>query len=861
MKPDDDESIEMEAPMTRALFDTDLAQSAGGSVFDPEGTEGEETNRSPSRTDVEDSKSASMGSSQGAGSAWTTGGGIRRGIVGKIEPGQVLYSKYRVLKKIGSGAMGEVWLVRHVTLKSEHALKVIIPNFASNPVALMRFQRELEIMATLRQEHAVTIFDAFLDEEGGYIDMEFLDGQTIHEVLQAVRAQPDRDPTESLMPLDWIVRILDQLCEVLQVAHSKGIVHRDLKPSNIMLLNGRKPGKESLKVLDFGIAKIRDDPDSAAARDEDSESNKTQGFIGTPSYASPEQAMVRDDVDGRADLYSVGIMLYEFVTGRLPFRGNQWQVISQNANVQPPSFFEANPKLRPMPELEHAILRVLSKDRDHRPSTASQLFEEIREAVVAVMPAGSSGLTPPTWDAAPFYTPPSGTGISHPTLFPTERESQFGKQPVSTQAVTVMSEQSVVAPAKEWSDSPSNLGLVVADQPTKRGPKIAVIVGLVFVSVVVVAGLMAFMNRRPVESSANGSSGSGALGSKNTSTVEPKGGTGTATTPKSGAPTLTFESYWPPNYVPAGDASSDQIYPERVRRTTDQVYFNRIEDGIYLPDGYEIDKQAGLADDGWPKAITRDNVRFLRIVGEKAEWMMGNWDDLTGAGGSDGPAHPVILTGFYMQETEVTNGQFEAYLKSTPDKSRPEDWESVFSKLRREEKELAGRHPAVNLSHEEARLYAVHMKAQLPTEAQWEFAARSRGKEIRFVWGNAPDPSQKQANVEYQGGRTTAPVGSFPPDRTAQGLLDMTGNVQEMCRDKWEPYKQTDIRERDPCLLPSPAEARGDTVNYAIRGGDYSSIPAICGTTYRAVSHPLNFREVNLGFRLVVECPDTRKPR
>src|SRR6202034_1311909 len=101
---------------------------------------------------------------------------------------------------------------------------------------------------------------------------------------------------------------------------NKGIVHRDLKPSNMMLLGDRSPGKEYLKVLDFGIAKIRDDPEGVAGRDQEEAENKTQGFIGTPSYGSPEQAMGME-VDGRADLYSVGIMLYEFVTGRLPFRG------------------------------------------------------------------------------------------------------------------------------------------------------------------------------------------------------------------------------------------------------------------------------------------------------------------------------------------------------------------------------------------------------------------------------------------------------------------------------------------------------------------------------------------------------------
>ena len=190
------------------------------------------------------------------------------------------------------------------------------------------------------------------------------------------------------MPLDWIVRVLDQLCEVLQVAHEKGIVHRDLKPSNMMLLGGRKPGKEYLKVLDFGIAKIRDDPESVASQRPGAAEHKTQGFIGTPSYGSPEQAMGRDDIDGRADLYSVGDHALRVrhrpaaVPGQ-PLADDE----PERHRRRPPPFAEANPRLRPMPEVEHAILRVLAKDRDQRPQTARELFEEFRQAVEAIQPS------------------------------------------------------------------------------------------------------------------------------------------------------------------------------------------------------------------------------------------------------------------------------------------------------------------------------------------------------------------------------------------------------------------------------------------------------------------------------------------
>jgi len=300
--------------------------------------------------------------------------------------------------------MGDVWLVRHASMDDLHALKLIVSNIASNEVALKRFQREFKVMASLKHQHAVQIYDACIDDEGGYIDMEYVQGQTLHDILAAGRKRPDLDSSATLMPLDWIVKVLDQLTDVLQEAHEKGIVHRDLKPGNLMLLDGRKPGKEYLKVLDFGIAKIRDDPDNAANM------TLTQGFIGTPSYGSPEQAMNRQDIDGRADIYSVGVMLYEFVTGRLPFKGVQFQVMHQHATVPPPPFHEANPKLRPLPELEHAILKAMAKDRAHRQQTAREFFDEVARAIEDIQ--GPTPRTPPSTWVAPRSVSQPGTTVA-----------------------------------------------------------------------------------------------------------------------------------------------------------------------------------------------------------------------------------------------------------------------------------------------------------------------------------------------------------------------------------------------------------------------------------------------------------------
>jgi serine/threonine-protein kinase len=224
--------------------------------------------------------------------------------------------------------------------------------------------------------------------------MEYVQGRTIHDILVAARKRTDLDPSAPLLPLDWIVKVLDQLTDVLEEAHEKGIVHRDLKPNNLMLLDGRKPSREYLKVLDFGLAGIRDDPDNAANM------VLTQGFIGTPSYGSPEQALNRQDIDGRADIYSVGVMLYEFVTGRLPFKGVHFQVMHQHATVPPPPFQEINPKLRALPELERAILKAMAKDRDQRQQTARELFDEVARAIEDIQ-GRSPGASPPSSGKSP----------------------------------------------------------------------------------------------------------------------------------------------------------------------------------------------------------------------------------------------------------------------------------------------------------------------------------------------------------------------------------------------------------------------------------------------------------------------------
>jgi serine/threonine protein kinase len=267
-----------------------------------------------------------------------------------------------------------VWRVRHRTLDRECALRLIRPEFARDERTLERLLREARRIARLRHPNIVTIYDVWRDGEAVGIEMELVHGRSLVEILDKT---PDR-----LLPLGWVIEVMDQLCSALQAAHSyidgvtgklEPIIHGGLKPSDLLLVQDGGPPR--LKVLDFGVAGMVFDGQS------DEEVTSSGHHFGTPAYASPEQ-IKGEPLDARTDLYSTGVILYQLLTGSLPFRGSiRVDVLVAHLMAPPPSFREVKPALSVSPEIERVVMQCLEKDPSRRPRSARELAEELRRAV------------------------------------------------------------------------------------------------------------------------------------------------------------------------------------------------------------------------------------------------------------------------------------------------------------------------------------------------------------------------------------------------------------------------------------------------------------------------------------------------
>ncbi len=273
--------------------------------------------------------------------------------------GRVIAERYRILQLLGRGGMGVVYRVEHVHIGKFMAMKLLSGELASDPGTLKRFQREAQAVSKLSHPNTVQIFDFGESAHLAYLVMEYLPGHNLATVIQR----------EGALPFARVAKIGAQIAASVDEAHRRGIIHRDIKPENVMVLDTAEQS-DFVKVLDFGIAKLRD-------LDESGPATQRGNLIGTPAYMAPEQIR-GDPVDGRADIYSLGALMYEAITGGAPFVGESPVDVLRRQLSEPLRPLRQRAPERDIPEQAEQILaRALVKDPRGRYATMAELREEL----------------------------------------------------------------------------------------------------------------------------------------------------------------------------------------------------------------------------------------------------------------------------------------------------------------------------------------------------------------------------------------------------------------------------------------------------------------------------------------------------
>jgi serine/threonine protein kinase len=636
--------------------------------------------------------------------------------------------------------MGEVWLVTNLEdMERVRALKLIRPDYANNERWWRRFEREARLMVKLEHHTNAVKIHRFGREAGlgGFIEMDRVKGKSLDKILKERQGHPLRP--------DEVAPLLDQLCDLLQEAHGyvnettdelTPIIHRDLKPSNLMLVK-KEPPDRNLKVLDFGVAKLSGDAEAT-----DPGLTGEREYVGTIHYSSPEQLHVGQFVggstaiDGRSDLYSVGVLLYQLLTGKLPFDGPTYaSILVAHASTLPPPMRKVNRTAHVPRAIERVVRKCLEKDPKDRPQSAEQLAAEFRAA------------------------------LRPPTLIP--------------------------------------IGISL----------------LVLVVLALVVGASA-------------------------------GWPGTRTGPSNIKRTFVKKD-------------SDGPDVSRVEDERSKTRIATVKKAIFPPAGYEpedADDHSGFG----PKVLKRvkSAVRFIHVPGKtyrRGEPKQGdpNRDDDTTPW-----AHWVKVRSFYLQETEVTNGEIEDYLEAHPKaRERFAQWSDLCRLMKEKDMPAYRNYPAACIDHPSALEYAQSVGGRLPTEAEWELAAKGGNDDFCWIWGAKLPADWKSRAAFFDAARPgSSPVRSFPEDKTESGIYDLTGNVREWCLDAYKPYTEIVTPAGNtpahpwvdsPLLGPFDAKQR-----YVVRGGCFQDDQSRDVAVYCRRPKDPGDTSGHLGFRVVIEAPD-----
>jgi eukaryotic-like serine/threonine-protein kinase len=378
---------------------------------------------------------------------------------GAWKDGTVVRGKYQVLGPLGQGGMADVYKALHVTFGEVRALKVMNADFLRDELFVKRFKQEAVLCRKLQHPNAVQVDDIDEAEDGRpFIVMEYVEGRSLRDLIES----------EAPMPVARVCRIARQVASALDAAHRLGMVHRDIKPANILVLS--KPEGEQAKVLDFGIAKLRE------SRASDSTGGMTLTgpgiVVGTPPYMSPEQALGKrgGEIDGRSDLYSLGIVMYQMLTGELPFGADTTvAVLLAHIQAQPPPLLGRHGLKIPEP-IAGVVMQCLEKKPEARPASAKALIEDLERAEKAAEASNPATGTVEIGDK-PLTEPTGGEGAAeHAPTVATHAASEIAfSVPAAAPVELQTTEPPRLEPSSAATSSAAAAAIVVA--PVRSNPE------------------------------------------------------------------------------------------------------------------------------------------------------------------------------------------------------------------------------------------------------------------------------------------------------------------------------------------------------------------------------------------------------
>jgi formylglycine-generating enzyme required for sulfatase activity/serine/threonine protein kinase len=731
-----------------------------------------------------------------------------------IQGEPILDGRYQLEKRLGQGGMGVVYKARHIFLKTQHAIKIILPDLVGNdPNLVTRFRQEALAAAAIRHQNIIAVTDfGVVRGTMPFLVMEFVRGSSLQEIMAEEGAMSPVRAFELIQPI----------CAGIAAAHRQKIIHRDMKPLNVMIQEGI-PVSEGVKILDFGLAKIKSGEllgSFIAAQ--------TTGLMGSPFYMGPEQ-WSDEPPDARADIYSLGVMFYQMLCGEVPFKGSSIpSIMKKHLTSDVPTL--ASKGVEVPPQIEAAVRHALEKDAQYRTATAEEFSAELGRAMTA-----ASATLKRTGEAAEID--PSKTIVSTPdesgTMARKGSNTAFDPLAGTISAASLKEDETKIRMAREelaregearrkFADNEAKrkaeeeeqkrqAGAAERDEERRRLEDL-------------VAAQTKVLEEKLTQLAAT-------MSPKTTGVVDPDATHVQRVGADTGDNSFPGTSIHP---FPKMDVSLVPQKKSSLPLIIGLVLVLLIGGGV---GGYFLLRTKTTQPNGPGTPPNGPDGTEVPIKAELVDipggtFQMGRSDALP----TEAPPHQVTVKPFSMDKTEVTNAEYSRFVRET-NQAAPQQWGSVKAPVGQE---LL---PVSNVSYEDAVLFAAWRSKRdgvtyrLPTEEEWEYAARNGDKDNLYPWGNVWTAG-RAATQEAGVGKEQA-VGTYPQGGNRWGVLDLIGNVWEWTSTRASLYPGS------PLKLPPQNK---DWI--VARGGAYGSPANKVSATMRDWFAP-NYKNPVLGFRLV----------